>query len=30
MGFTENQYVISRHTDTAHEHIHILANRIGL
>ena len=29
MGFTENQYVISRHTDTEHEHIHILANRIG-
>ena len=29
MGFTDNQYVISRHTDTAHEHIHILANRIG-
>ena len=29
MGFTEHQYVISRHTDTAHEHIHILANRIG-
>ena len=30
MGFTDHQYVISRHTDTAHEHIHILANRIGL
>ena len=29
MGFTDNQYVISRHTDTEHEHIHILANRIG-
>ena len=29
MGFTEHQYVISRHTDTEHEHIHILANRIG-
>ena len=29
MGFTDHQYVISRHTDTAHEHIHILANRIG-
>jgi len=28
MGFTENQYVITRHTDTEHEHIHILANRI--
>ena len=29
MGFTAHQYVISRHTDTEHEHIHILANRIG-
>ena len=29
MGFTDNQYVISRHTDTEHEHIHILANRIS-
>jgi len=28
MGFTENQYVITRHTDTDNEHIHILANRI--
>lgn len=28
MGFTDNQYVITRHTDTDHEHIHILANRI--
>lgn len=28
MGFTDNQYVITRHTDTEHEHIHILANRI--
>ncbi|MCY0900495.1 MAG: relaxase/mobilization nuclease domain-containing protein, partial [Firmicutes bacterium] len=30
MGFTDNQYVVTRHTDTAHEHIHILANRITL
>ena len=30
MGFTDHQYVLSRHTDTAHDHIHILANRIGL
>lgn len=29
MGFSDNQYVISRHTDTEHEHIHILANRIS-
>jgi hypothetical protein len=28
MGFNDNQYIITRHTDTDHEHIHILANRI--
>ena len=28
MGFTDNQFVITRHTDTDHEHIHVLANRI--
>ena len=28
MGFTDNQYVISRHTDTDHEHIHLVINRI--
>jgi len=28
LGLTDNQYVITRHTDTDHEHIHILANRI--
>jgi len=28
MGFTDNQYVITRHTDTDHEHIHIIATRI--
>lgn len=28
MGFTDNQYIMTRHTDTEHEHIHILANRI--
>jgi hypothetical protein len=28
MGFKDNQHVITRHTDTEHEHIHILANRI--
>lgn len=28
MGFTDNQFVVTRHTDTDHEHIHILANRI--
>ena len=28
MDLTDNQYLITRHTDTEHEHIHILANRI--
>lgn len=28
MGFTNNQYVMTRHLDTDHEHIHIIANRI--
>lgn len=28
MGLEKNQFVMTRHTDTDHEHIHILANRI--
>ena len=28
MGLEKNQFVMTRHTDTEHEHIHILANRI--
>lgn len=28
MGYRDNQYIITRHTDTEHEHIHILASRI--
>jgi hypothetical protein len=28
MGLSHNQYVITRHNDTEHEHIHLLANRI--
>lgn len=28
MHFTDNQYVITRHTDTDHEHIHLVINRI--
>lgn len=28
MGLEKNQFVTTRHTDTEHEHIHILANRI--
>lgn len=30
MGFVNNQYIISRHTDAPHPHIHILVNRITL
>ena len=28
MGFDSNQYITYRHTDTRHEHIHIIANRV--
>ncbi len=28
MDLAKNQYIITRHSDTEHEHIHILANRI--
>jgi hypothetical protein len=28
MGLGRNQYIITRHTDTKHEHIHLLVNRI--
>ena len=30
MGYTNNQFVMTRHHDTEHEHIHIVANRISL
>lgn len=30
MGLTHNQYVLTRHTDTEHEHVHLLVNRITL
>lgn len=30
MGFESSQYVVARHTDREHEHIHIIASRIGL
>jgi len=30
MGFVNNQYIISRHTDAAHPHVHVLVNRITL
>jgi len=28
MGFDNNQFIMYRHTDTKHEHIHIVANRV--
>jgi hypothetical protein len=28
MGLNQNQYLMSRHTDTEHEHIHMVVNRI--
>lgn len=28
-GFDKNQFVVITHADTAHEHIHIVANRVG-
>jgi hypothetical protein len=28
MGFDSNQFIMYRHTDTEHEHIHIVANRV--
>lgn len=28
MGLSQTQYVVIRHTDTAHHHVHIIANRI--
>ena len=30
MGFKESQYVVAKHTDTKHPHIHILANRVTM
>jgi len=30
MGLTHNQFIVTRHTDTEHEHIHLLVNRITL
>ena len=29
MGFTDHQYVLIQHTDTEHDHVHIVTNRIG-
>ena len=30
MGFADCQYVVTKHTDTEHPHIYILANRISM
>ena len=30
MDFTENQYVAVRHTDTEHQHMHLIINRVTL
>jgi hypothetical protein len=30
MGFADHQYVLAQHTDREHEHVHIIANRVGL
>lgn len=30
MGFTQNQYIVVRHSDRDHEHVHLVANRIRL
>src|SRR5690554_3674680 len=30
MGFSNNQFVVYRHFDREHDHIHIIANRVSL
>lgn len=30
MGFDDNQYIVYRHVDQEHQHIHIIANRVKL
>jgi len=30
MGFDDNQYVMVRHTDTSHQHLHLVASRVRL
>ncbi len=30
MGFKDSQYVVTKHTDTEHPHIHVLANRVTM
>lgn len=29
MGFEKNQYIAVEHIDTNHQHVHIVANRVG-
>lgn len=29
LGFAKNQYIVISHSDTAHQHIHIVANRVS-
>ncbi|MDY6939833.1 MAG: relaxase/mobilization nuclease domain-containing protein [Cyanobacteriota bacterium] len=29
MGFSNHQYLVVRHADTEHDHVHIIANRVG-
>jgi hypothetical protein len=30
MGFDQNQYVLARHTDTQHDHVHLVVSRLRL
>lgn len=30
MGFDQNQYVLARHTDTQHDHVHLIVSRLRL
>jgi len=30
MGFKDNQYVLVRHADTGHDHVHLLMNRVSM
>lgn len=30
MGFDQNQYVLARHTDTNHDHVHLIVSRLRL
>ena len=30
MGFKDNQYVLVRHADTGHDHVHLIMNRVSM